>query len=215
MSAEIFKDDWVKKLPLDKSAKWLLHNADDEARKFGHHYLGSEHLLLGMMTPIPSKPDSQKLLPSGQFLVGEGFNYQKAKEGVEFIVGRGVLKTPVRSLSVNFDKDFKKIIEVTLPFQDKITDVDILLGSLLRLDVNHYSIAAGILESYGKPLYKLLSKLRELPSATPKFKEKVAEELLILDEEERQRLACQREHKKNPEYYRRAREYWDQFKEID
>lgn len=64
----------------DRARKILLH-AIEEAERMGHHYIGSEHILLGMLNDHES-------IATG-VLESMGVSLDKARIAVEFIIGRG------------------------------------------------------------------------------------------------------------------------------
>ena len=68
-------DQPVDMLSLTASAKASIQLAVQEARGFGHHYLGTEHLLLGVL-------HEEKGL-GGQVLRGAGVTLETAREGIK------------------------------------------------------------------------------------------------------------------------------------
>lgn len=62
-------------------ARRLLHHAQEEAQRFQHSYIGTEHLLLGLL----GTTDSVAI----QVLESMGIELQKVRSATEFIVERG------------------------------------------------------------------------------------------------------------------------------
>lgn len=72
------EDQPVDPLSLTTSAQASVELAVQEARGFGHHYLGTEHLLLGVL-------HEEKGL-GGQVLRGAGVTLEKAREVIKQIL---------------------------------------------------------------------------------------------------------------------------------
>lgn len=66
---------------LTSYARRVLELAEEEARSFNHDYVGSEHLLLGLV----SEEDGV----AGRVLSNVGIKLQRVRAAVEFLVGRG------------------------------------------------------------------------------------------------------------------------------
>src|SRR3712207_7646416 len=64
-----------------KRAKQVLSLAQEEARNFNHPYVGTEHILLGLIR------DQEGV--AGKVLDDLGVKLQQARSAVEFIVGHG------------------------------------------------------------------------------------------------------------------------------
>src|SRR4051812_43209907 len=62
-------------------AKKVLTLAQEEAQRFSHNYIGTEHLLLGLLR------ESEGI--AGKVLVTMGIKLDEARAAVEFIIGRG------------------------------------------------------------------------------------------------------------------------------
>lgn len=123
------------------SAVGVLNAAADEARRFKHNYIGTEHMLLGLV---------KEEVPA---LGALGVDLAQVRSSVEFIIGRGdrivegpVLLTPrankVIELSIN---------EAKRGMHSSLSRNHILLGLVREGE----GIAAGILESMGVSLEKV------------------------------------------------------------
>lgn len=66
-------------------ARRVLFFAQDEAERFWHNYIGTEHVLLGLLRGDPTDPATITL-------TNLGIDLEKARQGVEFLVGRGEWK---------------------------------------------------------------------------------------------------------------------------
>ncbi len=67
--------------PYTPRALNVLLLAEDEAKKLGHHYIGTEHILLGIVREGEG-------IGAG-VLESLGVNLTKVRTAVEFIIGRG------------------------------------------------------------------------------------------------------------------------------
>src|SRR5262245_15962302 len=65
----------------DDDGRRVLANAEAEARLLSHNYIGTEHLLLGLLRDYPG--------PSARLLRGLGVDLEETRAAVEFVVGRG------------------------------------------------------------------------------------------------------------------------------
>src|SRR5947199_5482443 len=89
--------DLVSSVPLEKGGKCMndsnrfdkfterarkvLSLAQEEAQRFQHNYIGTEHLLLGLVREGEGV--------AAQVLTGLGVELNKVRSAVEFIIGRG------------------------------------------------------------------------------------------------------------------------------
>jgi RNA polymerase sigma-70 factor (ECF subfamily) len=67
-------------LPYDEAAQHVLDYTKDEARGFHHHYMGTEHLLLGLLR--------EGSAPGAALLIQHGITLEKMRSGIAFILGR-------------------------------------------------------------------------------------------------------------------------------
>jgi dihydroneopterin aldolase len=84
-------------------ARKVVVSSQDEARRMGHNYIGTEHLLLGLLR------EDQGL--AARVLVSLGVTLGKAREQVESIVGYGEEET---SGQAPFTPRSKKVLELAL-----------------------------------------------------------------------------------------------------
>ncbi len=116
-------------------ARAVLTLSQDEAQRFHHNYIGTEHLLLGLIREGEGV--------AAQVLISLGFELDKVRSAVEFIIGRGdrmVLG------EIGLTPRLKKVIELAVDEarqlnHDHIGTEHLLLG-LIR---EGQGIAAGIL----------------------------------------------------------------------
>ena len=120
-------------------AKQILRLAQEEAQRFNHNYIGTEHLLLGLVR--------QEASLAAQVLQKLGVELQKVRSAVEFIIGRGdrlVLG------DVGLTPRSKKVLELAIDEAQRINQQEIgpehILLGLIR---EGEGIAAGVLESLG------------------------------------------------------------------
>lgn len=76
-------------LPYTSRAKKVLELAMDEARALGHEYVGTEHLLLGLLR--------EERGIAAQLLVDSGITLRRTREEAIRILGRGTLDRPSRA----------------------------------------------------------------------------------------------------------------------
>jgi ATP-dependent Clp protease ATP-binding subunit ClpA len=126
-------------------ARSALIYAQDEAQRFNHNYIGTEHLLLGLLRvtggQAPAALESQRV------------DLSKVRTAVEFIIGRG--GRPILG-EVGLTPRAKRVIELAIEEAraaeaGAITDGHLLLGVVREGD----GIAAGVLESLGVQLDRL------------------------------------------------------------
>lgn len=120
------------------SAKQVLINAGEEARRFNHAYIGTEHLLLELIHSNGS---------AGNVLRELGIELQRARSAVEFIVGHGEQRAgEVPQLTASA----KKVVEYALEEARKlhhqyIGPEHLLLGLVCKSE----GVASGVLEILG------------------------------------------------------------------
>lgn len=128
--------------------------AHDEARSFNHPYLGTEHILLGLIR------DQESI--AGQALAEQGLTYGSIRAAVEFVVGRG--EATRREGSLEFTASAGKVLQYALEAaetldQPSVAPEHLLLGLIRKGE----GIAAGVLEIVGCDLKQVwaavLSKL--------------------------------------------------------
>jgi len=126
-------------------ARKVLTLAQDEAQRFNHNYIGTEHLLLGLVRE--GEGVAAKVL--------ENLNVELAKvrQAVEFIIGRG--ERPVLG-EIGLTPRAKKVIELAIDEARRLghnyIGTEHLLLGLVR---EEGGIASGVLESLGVSLEKV------------------------------------------------------------
>ncbi|MGA3058508.1 MAG: Clp protease N-terminal domain-containing protein, partial [Candidatus Limnocylindrales bacterium] len=84
-------------------ARKVLTLAQDEAQRFDHNYIGTEHLLLALIREEEGV--------AAQILVSLGVELPKVRTAVEFIIGRG--DRPTRG-EVGLTPGAKRVIELAI-----------------------------------------------------------------------------------------------------
>jgi ATP-dependent Clp protease ATP-binding subunit ClpA len=124
----------------DHRAKRVLALAQDEAIRFDHNYIGTEHLLLGLVREGEGV--------AWQVLTSLGVELTKVRTAVEFIIGRG--NEPTSPSDITLSPRTKKVIELAIDearkLRSSIVSTEHLLLGLAR---EGQGIASGILESLG------------------------------------------------------------------
>jgi ATP-dependent Clp protease ATP-binding subunit ClpC len=120
-------------------ARRVLTRAQEEAQRFGHNYIDTEHILLGLI----SEEDGI----AAKILSNLGVVLTKVRGAVEFIVGRGEKQA---SGEVGLTPRAKRVIELAVEEARRLNHnyigtEHILLGLLAEGE----GVAAGVLESFG------------------------------------------------------------------
>ena len=140
-------DSFVK---FSDNARLTLTFAQDEAQRFGHNYIGTEHLLLGLLL--------QQGSTARVVLEDLGVEPDRARTGVEFILGRG---DQAVYGEIGLTPRAKKVIELAVDEARRMNHH--YIGSehlLLGLVREGEGIAAGVLESLGVNLERLRTEVR-------------------------------------------------------
>src|SRR5438105_368223 len=87
----------------DERARWVMQLAQEEAQLLRHNYIGTEHLLLGMIR------EEEGL--AAKVLANLGLELNKVRSQVEFIIGRGA--TPALA-DIGLTPRAKKVIELSV-----------------------------------------------------------------------------------------------------
>lgn len=141
-----------------EEAKRVLQLAEDEARRLNHNYIGTEHLLLGLISLSEGV--------SGLVLANLGLELNRVRPAVEFIVGKGDRKI---TGDIGLTPRATKVMELAIDESRKwghqyVSSEHILLGLMCEGE----GIAVSALESLGISLYKVRSQIiRELRSKKP------------------------------------------------
>src|SRR5213596_417814 len=127
-------------------AKRVLALAQDEAIRFNHNYIGTEHLLLGLVREGEGV--------AARVLDSLGVELSKVRTAVEFIIGRGDSTTSPSEITLS--PRTKKVIELAIDEARKLghshVGTEHLLLGLIR---EGEGIASGVLESLGVSLEKV------------------------------------------------------------
>lgn len=139
-------------------ARRVLTLAQEEAKRFHHSYIGTEHLLLGLVR------DGEGV--ASRVLTNLGVDLNRVRSAVEFIMGRGDQPT---SKQIGLTPRAKKVIELAVDearrFSHYYIGTEHLLLGLVR---EGDGIAAGVLESLGLNLDKVRAEtLKVLSQGRP------------------------------------------------
>ena len=138
-------------------ARRVLSLAQDEAQRFNHSYIGTEHILLGLVR------ENEGL--AARSLSNLGVELAKVRSAIEFIIGKG--ERPVSSENIGLTPRAKKVIEVAVDEARRLNHQYIgtehLLIGLMR---EGEGVAAGVLESLGVTLDKVRAETNRLISQT-------------------------------------------------
>ncbi|GAC1386411.1 MAG: ATP-dependent Clp protease ATP-binding subunit [Herpetosiphon sp.] len=136
-----------------KRAKQVLSLAQEEARSFSHPYVGTEHILLGLIR------DQEGV--AGKVLDDLGVKLQQARNAVEFIVGHG--EGVQRSEEAELTARAKKVIEYAVEEARKLNHhyigTEHLLLGLVR---NGEGVATGVLEIMGVSLEQIRTQVQRV-----------------------------------------------------
>ncbi|MCC6237771.1 MAG: ATP-dependent Clp protease ATP-binding subunit [Dehalococcoidia bacterium] len=137
-------------------ARRVLTLAQEEAQRFNHNYIGTEHLLLGLVREGDGV--------AAKVLSNLGVELNKVRSAVEFIIGRGDRST---SGEIGLTPRAKKVIELAVDEARRLNHSYIgtehLLLGLVR---EGEGIAAGVLESLGVNLERVRTETQRILAAT-------------------------------------------------
>ena len=126
-------------------ARRVLSLAQEEAQRFHHNYIGTEHILLGLVR------ESEGV--AARVLLNLNVELVKVRSAVEFIIGRGERPTPGE---IGLTPRAKKVIELAVDEARRLNHhyigTEHLLIGLMR---EGEGVAAGVLESLGVGLEKV------------------------------------------------------------
>jgi len=134
-------------------ARRILVAADEEAKRFKHNYVGTEHILLGLIREGEGSIAARALLNLGVEL-------NKVRSAVEFIIGRGDHTIHGK---LGLTPRAKKVIELAVDESRRLGHA--YVGSehiLLGLVREGEGIAAGVIESLGVTLERLREEIHTL-----------------------------------------------------
>src|SRR6266536_3841237 len=129
-------------------ARKVLRLAQEEAQRFQHNYIGTEHLLLGLVREGEGV--------AGKVLTSLDVDLEKVRKAVEDIIGRG---DRIVLGEIGFTPRAKKVIELAVD-EARLLDHD-YIGTehlLLGLIREGEGIGAGVLESFGLSLQEVRAK---------------------------------------------------------
>ncbi len=126
-------------------ARRVLSLAQEEAQRFNHNYIGTEHILLGLVRETDGV--------AARVLSNLGIELTKIRSAVEFIIGRGERPSPG---DIGLTPRAKKVIELAVDEARRLNHhyigTEHLLIGLMR---EGEGVAAGVLESLGVSLDKI------------------------------------------------------------
>ncbi|MFQ5879425.1 MAG: ATP-dependent Clp protease ATP-binding subunit [Dehalococcoidia bacterium] len=136
-------------------ARRVLQLAQEEAQRFNHNYIGTEHLLLGLVREGEGV--------AAKVLTNLGVELSKVRSAVEFIIGRG--DRPTSADNIGLTPRAKKVIELAVDEARRLNHhyigTEHLLLGLVR---EGEGIAAGVLESLGISLEKVRGEVNRILS---------------------------------------------------
>ena len=126
-------------------ARRVLSLAQEEAQRFNHNYIGTEHILLGLVRENEGT--------AAKVLGGLGIELNKIRSAVEFIIGKG---DTAASGEIGLTPRAKKVIELAVDEARRLNHhyigTEHLLIGLMR---EGEGVAAGVFESLGVTLDKV------------------------------------------------------------
>jgi ATP-dependent Clp protease ATP-binding subunit ClpC len=126
-------------------ARRVLSLAQEEAQRFNHNYIGTEHILLGLVRETDGV--------AARVLGSLGVELSKVRSAVEFIIGRGERPSPG---DIGLTPRAKKVIELAVDEARRLSHhyigTEHLLIGIMR---EGEGVAAGVLESLGVSLDKV------------------------------------------------------------
>ena len=135
-------------------ARRVLSLAQEEAQRFNHNYIGTEHILLGLVRETEGV--------AARVLSGLSVDLGKVRSAVEFIIGRG--EKPTQG-EIGLTPRAKKVVELAVDEARRMNHTYIgtehLLIGLLR---EGEGVAAGVLESLGISLEKVRTETHRILS---------------------------------------------------
>ncbi|MCL5266342.1 MAG: ATP-dependent Clp protease ATP-binding subunit [Chloroflexi bacterium] len=145
-------------------ARKVLTLAQEEAQRFNHNYIGTEHLLLGLVREGDGV--------AAKVLANMGVELNKVRSAVEFIIGRG---DRVVMGEIGLTPRAKKVIELAVDEARRLNHhyigTEHLLLGLVR---EGEGIAAGVLESLGVSLDKVRAQVIHVLSQSSTYNEREA-----------------------------------------
>ena len=135
-------------------ARRVLSLAQEEAQRFNHTYIGTEHILLGLVRETDGV--------AAKVLTNLGVELPKVRSAVEFIIGRGERAS---TGEIGLTPRAKKVIELAVDEARRLNHTYIgtehLLIGLMR---EGEGVPAGVLESLGVTLDKIRAETSRILS---------------------------------------------------
>ena len=135
-------------------ARRVLSLAQEEAQRFNHNYIGTEHILLGLVRETDGV--------AARVLASLNIELSKVRSAVEFIIGRG---DRAASGEIGLTPRSKKVIELAVDEARRLNHhyigTEHLLIGLMR---EGEGVAAGVLESLGVSLEKVRAETNRISS---------------------------------------------------
>jgi len=137
-------------------ARRVLSLAQEEAQRFNHSYISTEHILLGLVRETEGV--------AAKVLSSMGVELNKVRAAVEFIIGRG---ERAASAEIGLTPRAKKVIELAVDEARRLNHhyigTEHLLIGLMR---EGEGVAAGVLESLGVDLDKVRAETGRILTQT-------------------------------------------------
>jgi len=137
-------------------ARRVLSLAQEEAQRFNHSYISTEHILLGLVRETEGV--------AAKVLSSMGVELNKVRSAVEFIIGRG---ERAASAEIGLTPRAKKVIELAVDEARRLNHhyigTEHLLIGLMR---EGEGVAAGVLESLGVDLDKVRAETGRILTQT-------------------------------------------------
>ncbi len=140
----------------ERARKALLY-AQEEAQRFNHNYIGTEHILIGLVREGEGT--------AAQVLAGMGVDLDRVRGAVEFIIGRGDrLMLGEAGLTPRAKKVLEYAVDEARRLGHHYVGTEHLLLGLVR---EREGIAAGVLERLGINLERVRGETVQLLSQSP------------------------------------------------
>ena len=137
-----------------QGARKVLSFAQEEAQSFNHNYIGTEHILLGLVRETEGV--AARVLSSPNLTV----ELSKVRSAVEFIIGRGERQVQGE---IGLTPRAKKVVELSVDEARRMNHTYIGTGHLLIGVIREgEGVGAGVLESLGVALNKVRKAVEEL-----------------------------------------------------
>jgi len=140
-------------------ARKVLQLAQEEAHRFNHNYIGTEHLLLGLVREGDGV--------AARVLGNMGVQLPKVRSAVEFIIGRGE-QAPTGEIGLT--PRAKKVLELAIDEARRLNHhyigTEHLLLGLVR---EGEGIAAGVLESLGVNLERVRAQVMQVVNQSSSY----------------------------------------------